>query len=190
MAFFTRHEQRILILLGIVMLLGTGLLLVKRFQPGWAMRLSMGEPDFDVEKDEVSPRLRNDNVVQKPGSDQVDTDDTIVSVKSEGQDQQSEQSAKEDESVVTEASDQDESSASKPKILSQTAKININTASKEELEALSRIGPTLAQRIIDHRQRYGKFTSIDGLTSVDGIGDKTLQRLKEQITVAEHKGSE
>ncbi len=51
MIYFTRQEQRIIILLGVAMLLGTGVLLIKRFQPGWIMRLSMGKPDFDGEEE-------------------------------------------------------------------------------------------------------------------------------------------
>ena len=52
------------------------------------------------------------------------------------------------------------------------------------------IGPVLAQRIIEYRKNYGEFTSIRELTAVSGIGDATLQMLREQITVEEHNDPE
>ena len=62
-------------------------------------------------------------------------------------------------------------------------KININTASSEELETLPGIGPVTAKRIIDYRNDYGKFSEIDELKNVPGIGDKTFEKLAENVTV-------
>lgn len=61
--------------------------------------------------------------------------------------------------------------------------ININTASKEELESLPGIGPTLAQRIIDYREKNGYFQSIEEIKNVSGIGDKKFEAIKDLITV-------
>lgn len=199
MIYFTRQEQRIVILLVVVLLLGTGLLLIKRFQPGWVMRLSMGEPDFDVEKDERSPRLKNNGPTQKLRSDKSDAADASVSADPQGQKRQSSQGDGSDTSKLASPPAQDQQpdqsaqntgTATSIKKPDTKARININTASKEELETLPRIGPVLAQRIIDYRKNYGKFTTIHELTSVNGIGDATLQRLRDRITVVEHDGSE
>ena len=59
--------------------------------------------------------------------------------------------------------------------------VNINTANKDELTALTKIGPITAERIIHYRQDYGLFKSIDDLTKVKGIGPKTLELNKKRI---------
>jgi len=62
-------------------------------------------------------------------------------------------------------------------------KININTATAEELETLPGIGPTYAQRIIEYRQEKGPFTSIEEIKKVRGIGEATFEKIKDLITV-------
>ena len=57
--------------------------------------------------------------------------------------------------------------------------ININTADFEELREIKRIGPVLAQRIIDYRNLNGPFESWEELLEVKGIGEKTLEIIKE-----------
>jgi comEA protein len=62
-------------------------------------------------------------------------------------------------------------------------KLNINTATSQELQLLPGIGPQLARRIVAHRQTHGLFSSPSQITEVRGIGEKTLQRITGLITV-------
>lgn len=62
-------------------------------------------------------------------------------------------------------------------------KININTASLEELDTLPGIGPAKASSIINYRLENGYFTSIDEIMNVSGIGETTYEKLKDLITV-------
>lgn len=62
-------------------------------------------------------------------------------------------------------------------------KVNINTASLEELESLPRIGTTIANRIIEYRKTHGRFKSIEEIIKVKGIGKKTFEKIKEKITL-------
>ena len=71
-------------------------------------------------------------------------------------------------------------------ITNTTELININTASAAELDTLPKIGPTLAQRIIDYREQNGPFQQIEDITNVTGLGDvggPTYEGIKNLITV-------
>lgn len=63
------------------------------------------------------------------------------------------------------------------------AKVNLNTATQDELEQLPRIGPAMAQRILQWRKDNGRFTSVDDLLAVSGIGDKMLTTLRGLVTI-------
>ena len=62
-------------------------------------------------------------------------------------------------------------------------RININTADAAALETLAGVGPALAARIIAWREQNGPFRSVDELTAVSGIGPKTLDGMRDQVTV-------
>ena len=60
-------------------------------------------------------------------------------------------------------------------------KVNINTASAEELDGLPGIGPVLAQRIVDWRTENGPFTDAAQLLELDGIGQTVLESIQDFI---------
>ena len=64
-----------------------------------------------------------------------------------------------------------------------SGKVNLNTASSTELQTLSGIGASKAQKIIAYRDSNGAFKSVDDLTKVSGIGEKTLEAIRDQICV-------
>jgi competence protein ComEA len=61
-------------------------------------------------------------------------------------------------------------------------RININTASLEELDSLPGIGPTIAQRIVDYRDENGPFQTIEDIMNVSGVGPSTFDNIKDLIT--------
>jgi competence protein ComEA len=62
-------------------------------------------------------------------------------------------------------------------------KVNINTASAQELTSLPGIGPKKADAIVSYRKANGAFGSVDDIVKVKGIGPKTLDKLRPLITV-------
>lgn len=65
----------------------------------------------------------------------------------------------------------------------ETGKINLNTATVEELAQLKRIGMKYAERIVKFREENGPFKSPQDITSVPGIGEKTWELNKDRIVV-------
>lgn len=65
----------------------------------------------------------------------------------------------------------------------ESEKININTASLEELKTLSGIGDVTAAKIIEYREEYGCFLNIDELTEINGIGDIKFDKLRPYVRI-------
>ena len=65
----------------------------------------------------------------------------------------------------------------------QNGKININTADSSLLQTINGVGESLAGKIIDYREKNGKFKNIEDLKNVSGVGDKKFEDLKDKIIV-------
>ena len=62
-------------------------------------------------------------------------------------------------------------------------KININSATSEQLQAIPGIGPATAKAILEYRAKVGKFNKIDEIINVKGIGEKKFQKIKDRLAV-------
>ena len=62
-------------------------------------------------------------------------------------------------------------------------KVNLNSASQAELETLTGIGPSLAERILEYRNKVGKFKKVDELKNVKGIGQSKVEDIKDEVVV-------
>ena len=61
--------------------------------------------------------------------------------------------------------------------------INLNTATADDLTALNGVGPAKAEAIIEYRTANGDFRSVDEIVNVPGIGEKSLEKWRDQLTV-------
>ena len=75
-------------------------------------------------------------------------------------------------------------SSSKPSTV-PSSPININTATQAQFESLPGIGPKVAQRIVEYRQKNGQFKKVEDLMNVKGIGEKSFMKLNPYLTLSE-----
>lgn len=85
------------------------------------------------------------------------------------------------EQVIVPAEDQEGAPPDAPQPADD--RIDLNTADQAALETLPRIGPALAQRILEWRGDNGRFQSVDDLLAVSGIGEKLLAAIRERVRV-------
>lgn len=130
---FTPQEAKAIIFLVVILLIGSGVTLYKKYHPDFAPELLLKE-NRQTEKQLVEPPR--------------------VLVASE-----------------------------KPESKAPNKKVNLNTATLQELDLLPGIGEELGKRILAYRKSNGNFSSIEELTKVRGIGEKTFEKLKNLVTV-------
>ena len=66
-------------------------------------------------------------------------------------------------------------------------RVNLNTATIDDLTTLPGIGPSYAKRIVDFREKNGPFKRVEDLLNVQGIGEKTLEKIRDRITLSSGK---
>jgi competence protein ComEA len=67
------------------------------------------------------------------------------------------------------------------------APVNLNTATAEQLATIPGVGPRMAERIIDYRQKNGGFKKVEDLMNVSGVGEKSFLKMKPLITITAAK---
>ena len=73
--------------------------------------------------------------------------------------------------------------AAAPVLAGEGKTVNVNTATAAELQLLPRIGPSVAARIVEQREKNGAFKSLDDLMLVRGIGESTYEQLKPYVAL-------
>ncbi|GGJ83566.1 competence protein CelA [Lentibacillus kapialis] len=121
---------------------------------------------------EIETESRVNEIIQMAGGFTEDADRSMVNLAQKVQ----------DEMVIMIPKMGEEMSASVPGN-SDHDKVRINYATQEEIESLSGIGPSKAAAIIQYRDENGHFKTADDLLDVSGIGDKTLESLKDDIQI-------
>ncbi len=163
---FTDREGYVVVFLVAAFLLGLGIKIFRSSEPV--------KPAFDYHASDSEFVARSQSLTSADStSDAAETDEKPP--------------AKEVSSVQSgssESSDQKIVSHEKTKI-SLADRVNINTASHDELTTLPGIGPKMADRIIEYRKQHGGFLTIYGVKKVKGIGDKKFEKLAPLITVSD-----
>ena len=67
------------------------------------------------------------------------------------------------------------------------SRVNLNTATVDELTSLPGIGPSYAKRIVEFREKNGPFKKVEDLLNVQGIGEKTLEKIRDRVVASSGK---
>jgi len=164
--FTTRHRSALLVILSYALLTGAAIFYLRQ-PPGEPLQLV--EP---VEQVSGQPSQSN---AQAPTNTEI-ISQTLTKVVGEP-------GATSDHSHARAHKTESQSATTQSPSNSPTAKININQATAQDLQQLSHIGPTLANRIIAYRKAHGPFRTTDDLVQVKGIGPVMLSRIRDLITV-------
>ena len=125
------------------------------------------------------------DVIQEAGGITEDADAKSVNLAASLSDEEVIYVANKDENVsVLDQTGTGQVSDKGGQAVSKDGKINLNTATSEQLQTISGIGAKRAEDIIAYRESHGGFQSVDDLKNVSGIGDKTLDKIRESLYVA------
>jgi len=189
--FIERNRTSIGIFLVIVILIGAGILLwdKKKQNENGADKLTSGEIRVDIEGAIANPGVYKlfegaivEDLINEAGglSDKVDGAKLAAEVNRA-------QKLRDGDKIMIPIMGEVAGAASAPTSSSGgttvAGKININSASAEQLDTLPGIGPAYAARIIQYRESNGAFSSIEEIKEVSGIGDATFEKIKDLITI-------
>ena len=130
---------------------------------------------------ELRSNSRVHDAIYKAGGMTADANSQSVNLAQKLSDEAVIYVAKEGEDVPALGSSESSVTASAP--AEKTGKVHLNRATESELQTVSGIGQKRAQDIIAYREANGPFRSVDDLKNVSGIGEKTLEKLRDAFTV-------
>lgn len=123
---------------------------------------------------ELASGSRVEDLVIKAGGFTSEADsDSIVQVKR----------LKDEDCIIVRKKGEQINAESSASSINSDGKVNINTATKDELDKIPGIGPVTAEKIIGYREKNGDYKSIEDLKKIGGIGDKTLDKFKDKIDI-------
>ena len=123
---------------------------------------------------EMNGENRIYNAIEEAGGFTSEADDTQVNLAQRLQDEMI---------VLVPKQGEDPSEVANVDSVSNEGMVKINYATQEEIETLNGIGPSKAEAIIQYREENGMFKQPEDLLEISGIGDKTLENLREQIVI-------
>lgn len=198
------RKHIVIVVLAVLMVIGILVIQNKKFdqvepEAEFDQPVELVNEEPEVEPMETTIIVDIKGEVMKPGVYEMDHDTRVTDVisvaggftKNADQNQINLAQKVQDEMVIIVPKEGDETAVSSMETApitqssmdNSSSKIRINHASKEEIETINGIGPTKAQAIIDHREENGLFQSVDDLLQVNGIGEKTLENIKDSIIV-------
>lgn len=122
---------------------------------------------------EIDNNARINDVIERAGGFTKDADALPVNLAQKVQDEMT---------IIVPKKGDTEIVSSKTDINSK-GKVRINNATQEEIETLPGIGPSKAQAIIQYREDHGFFSKVEDLLNVSGIGEKTLENMREDLQI-------
>lgn len=128
----------------------------------------------------LPPRSLVDDALKAAGGASAEADLDRVNLALEVRDQQQIHVPRKGESAPAQPTSPSDAAVS---AATGARRVNINTATQAELETLPRIGPSIAQRIVDYRTRNGPFKKIEDIKNVSGIGEAMFSAIKDLIAV-------
>lgn len=186
-----KQQQKILLIVGVLLIIGLGLLLGGSFKN----QVVQGEKAQDIVVEEKESKgeilVYISGAVEIPGVYTLEEGTRLIAALEQAKALENADlnalnlaQVLEDESKITVPYLKDAATEnSGTKGTDEDGKININTADAKELELVPGIGPQMAQKILTYREEKGLFTKLEDLLNVSGIGEKTLEKFTPYIVL-------
>lgn len=165
---FTKNETRVVLLIISVLIIGSGIKYYKYLFTGDKTKYDYSTSDAEFKKLTDEARKREFDVIN---NDTLNSDEAIKL----GGEMKAEQDSLE--------SIEKETKISKKELKLREKSINLNTAGVDELVSLPGIGESTADKIIEYRNKKGRFKKIQDIMKVKGIGEKKFEKIKEYLIV-------